>query len=88
MHYLLNRIDVESLIRKKDGSANNAGKSSTMKIGKHNSCGYLISKIWGSNHIEDKHSLYRGKYCMKKFFESLREHPKSIIILKRKKCYR
>ena len=88
MHYLLNQIDVESFIRKKDGSANNVGKSSTMKIGKGISCGYLISTIWGSNHIEDKHSLYRGKYCMKKFFESLREHEKSIIILKRKKCYR
>ena len=45
MHYLLNQIDVESLIRKKDGSANNVGKSSTMKIDKDISCGYLISTI-------------------------------------------
>ena len=38
-----------------------------------------MSTIWGFNHIEDKHTLYRGKDCMKKFCESLREHKKIII---------
>ena len=35
--------------------------------------------IWGFDHIKDKHTLYRGKDCMKKFCESLREQAKSII---------
>ena len=35
--------------------------------------------MWGFDHIEDKHTLYHGKRCMKKFCESLREHAKSII---------
>ena len=32
--------DVESLIGKTDGCANSPEKSSTTKIGEHNSCGY------------------------------------------------
>ena len=28
------------------------------------------------DHIENKHILYREERCMKKFFESLREHTK------------
>ena len=44
-----------------------------------------MSTIWGFNHIEDKHTLYRGKDCMKKFFESLREHAKSITDFEKKK---
>ena len=40
--------------------------------------------IWGFDHIEDKHTLYRGKDCMKTFCESLREHAKSIIDFKKK----
>ena len=38
-----------------------------------------MSQIWGFNHIEDKHTLYRGKDRMKKFCEYSREHAKSII---------
>ena len=29
--------------------------------------------------IENKHDVYRGKDCMKKFCEFLREHPMKII---------
>ena len=35
--------------------------------------------------IENKHDVYRGKDCMKKFCESLREHAMKIINFKRKK---
>ena len=55
------------------------------KIGKHISCEYSMSAIWGFNHIEDKHNLYRGKDCMKKFCESFREHAKSITDFEKKK---
>ena len=35
-----------------------------------------MSTILAFDHIENKHSLYHGKYCIKKFRESLREHAK------------
>ena len=45
----------------------------------------LISTIWGFDHIEDKHTLYCGKDCMKKLCTSLKEHEKSIIDFEQKK---
>ena len=44
-----------------------------------------MSTIWGFDHIEDKHTLYRGKDCMKKFCTSLREQAKKIINFEKKK---
>ena len=44
-----------------------------------------MSKIWGFDHIEDKHTLYRRKVCRKKFCTSLREHAKSIIDFEKRK---
>ena len=44
----------------------------------------IIQKIWAFGHTENKHTLYRGKDCMKRFCESLREHGKNIIGFKRK----
>ena len=35
--------------------------------------------------IENKHDLYRGKDCMKKFAESLKDHTMKIINFKKKK---
>ena len=66
--------DIESLIRKIDGCANNLEDSSTTKIGEHMPRGYSFSTIWAFDNIEKKHTLYCGKDCMKKFCESLREH--------------
>ena len=77
--------DIESLIRKIDGCANNAEKSPTAKIGEHIPCGYSMSKICEFYHIEDKHTLYGGKDCKKKFCTSLKEHAKSIIDFEKKK---
>ena len=77
--------DIESLIRKIDGCANNPEKSSTTKIGEHIPCGYSMSTIWGFDHIEDKHTLYRGKYCMKKFCTSFKRTRKKYNYFKKKK---
>ena len=44
-----------------------------------------MSPIWGFNHIESKHTLYHGKYCMKKFWKSLREHAKRVTAFEKKK---
>ena len=57
------------------------------KIGEHIPCRYSLSTNWTFDHIENKHTLYRGKDCMKKFCESLREHAKNIIDFEKKKCY-
>ena len=77
--------DMESLIKKIDWCANNLENSSTTKIGEHYPCGYSMSTIWEFHHIENKHTLYRGKDCMKKFCESLREHAKNITDFEKKK---
>ena len=50
--------DIESLIRKTDGCANNPTNYSTTKIGEHILCGYSISTIWAFDSIENKHTLY------------------------------
>ena len=44
-----------------------------------------VPAIWEFDHIEDKHTLHRGKDCMKKCCTSLREHAKNIIDFEKKK---
>ena len=38
-----------------------------------------MSTIWGFDHIENMHTLYREKDCMEKFCDSLKEKAKNII---------
>ena len=47
-----------------------------------------MSTIWVFNHIEQEHTLYHVKDCMKKFCEPLREYGKNIIDFEKKKCHR
>ena len=77
-------IHAESLIKKMDGCANNPENPSTTKIAQHIPCGYSMSSIWAFDHIK-KHTLYRGKDCMKKFCTSLRDNPKNITDFEKKK---
>ena len=77
--------DIESFFWKIDGWINNAENSATTKLGEHIPCRYSISTICRFDHIENKHTLYRGKNCMKKFCISLREHAKSIIDFENRK---
>ena len=44
-----------------------------------------MSTISSFRSIENKHDVYRGKDCMKKFCEFLRKHTMKIINLKKKK---
>ena len=44
-----------------------------------------MSTIWGLDHIKKKHTLYRGKDCIKKFCQSLKGHTKIIIGFKKEK---
>ena len=81
-------IYIEPLIKKSGGCVNNPENSSTTKVGGHILCEYSMSTIWAFDHLDYKHTLYRGKDCMKKFCTSLREHAKNIIDFEKKKCYR
>ena len=44
-----------------------------------------MSTISSFKKIENKHDIYRGKDCMKKYYESLREHAMNIKNFKKKK---
>ena len=55
----INYADIESL-----------KTSSTAIVGEHIPCGYSMSTFWGFVDIENKHTLYRGKDCMKKLCTS------------------
>ena len=44
-----------------------------------------MSTIFSFKSIENKHDLYPGKYCMKRFCESIKEHAMKIINFKKKK---
>ena len=60
--------------KKIDDCANNAEKYSTAKFREYKPCVHSISTIWVFDHIENKHTLYCGKYCLKKVCSSLKEH--------------
>ena len=81
MTYIIN-ADIESLI-KKQITVKITQKAA--KIVRHIYCGYSMTAIWTFDHIKNKHSLYRGKGCMKKFCETLREQPKNIIVFEKEK---
>ena len=45
---------------------------------------YSVSTIWAFDSIENKHTLYCGEECMKKFCTSLREHSTNITNFEKK----
>ena len=67
-------VDLECMIEKIYGCKNNAENSSTIKEGEHVPLGSSMSTISSFRSIQSNHDVYRGKNCMKKFCESLREH--------------
>ena len=69
--------DIESLIKKIHDCKINSEHFSIRK--KHLSCRYSMATIWAIDDIENKHSLYRREYCMKKFCESISKRSKNII---------
>ena len=77
--------DLECIIEKIDECKNNPENSSTTKVTKHIPSGFSMSTISSFKTIENKHDVYRGKYCMKKFCGFLREHVMKIINFKKKK---
>ena len=77
--------DFECIIEKIYECEDNPENSFTAKLSDHIPSGFLMSTILSFKSLESKHDVYRGKDCMKKFCESLREHAMEIINFKKKK---
>ena len=77
-------VDLECITEKIDGCKNNDKNSSTKKINEHTSSGFSMSTISPYRSIENKNDVYRGKECIKKFCEFLRDHTLKIINFKKK----
>ena len=58
--------------------------SSTTKVSEHIPSGFSMTTISSSRSVENKHDVYRGKDCLEKFCEFLREHAMKIINFKKK----
>ena len=70
--------DLQCMLEKIGGCKNNLENSSTTKVSEHIPLGFLMSTIFLFISMESKYEVYRGKDCIKKFCESLREHAKRI----------
>lgn len=57
-------------VKRIEGRENNPETSSTAKVGEYTP--YSMSTIWQFKHIKNKHTLYRGRECIKTFCESLK----------------
>ena len=77
--------DLECIIEKIDGCKNNPENLSTIKVSEHIPSGFSMYTISSFRSIENKHDVYRGNDCMKKFCEFFREHAIKIINLKKMK---
>ena len=71
--------DLQRIVEKIDGCKNDPENSSTTKLSEYIPSGFSRFTISSFRRIENKHDVYRGKDCMKKFCEFLREHPMKII---------
>ena len=72
--------DLECIIENIDGCKNNPENA----FSEHVPSDFSMSTISPFRSIENKHDVYRGKDCMKKFCEFLREHAMKIINFKKK----
>ena len=64
---------------------NNPENSFTSEVNKHIPSAFSMFTILSFKNKENNHDVYKGKDCMKKFCESLREHPINTINVKKKK---
>ena len=77
--------DLECIIENIDGCKSNPEISFTTKVSEHISPGFSMSAISWSRRVENKHDVYRGKDCIKKFCKFLREHAMKLINFKKRK---
>ena len=71
--------DLEFSIEKIDGSKSNPENSSTAKVSEHIPSVISMPTILPFKATKNKQDVYRSKYCLKKFSESLTEHVMKII---------
>ena len=77
--------DPDCIIEKNDGCKNNPDNLSTTKVSENIPSGFSMSTISLFRSIGNKCDVCRGKDCMKKFCEFLREHTIKTINLKKTK---
>ena len=70
--------NLECIIDKTDVCKYNCEGLSTAKVSKRIQLDFSMYTISSFRRIENKHDVYRRKYCMKTFIESLREHAMKI----------
>ena len=70
--------DLECLIENINVCKNNLENPSTTKVPSD----FSMHTISSFKSTENKHGVYKSKYCMKKFGKSLREHPLEVINFK------
>ena len=68
----VNYADLECILEKIDRCKNNPENSSTTKVSKHIPSVFSLSTLYSFRSVENKHDVYRGKDCMKKFCEFLK----------------
>ena len=86
-HHFFAYADLECIIENIDGCKNNPENSSTRKVSDHIPSGFSMSKTCSFTSIENKHDVFRGKDCMKKFCGFLIEHAMKTINFKKEKMY-
>ena len=64
--------DLEYIIEKIDGYKNNPENSSTSKVNEHIPSVFSVSTTSSFRSAENKHDVYSGKDCIKKFCEFLK----------------
>ena len=77
--------DLEGIIEKIDICKNNPENSYTRNLNENIPSCFPMSAISSFRSIGNKHDVYRGKDCMKKFCKSWREHTMKIINFKKKR---
>ena len=77
--------DLECLLEKMSTCINKPNESSSTKISKHTPSGYSIFTSCSIDEPKNKLNYYRGKDCMKKFCNDLKEHATRTISYEKKK---
>ena len=71
--------DLECLLIQQQPCQNNSNESYTERKAMHEPSGYALSLISSFDSRENKHSVYRGRDCIKKFCSDLKELGTKII---------
>ena len=61
--------DLECITEKIDGCKNNPENLSTVKVSEYTPSGFSLSTISSFRGKENKHDVYRGKDCIKNFWD-------------------